>query len=183
MLGEIKTLPFGGHLCWISLREVRDECKNDPTIAPLDTNWPSYLDDCSKFIIGMMPYRQTLMFRNQICRGNSISGNEVPPQTLMFRIIYDQICRGNSISGYEFPPFTEFSMLEEYRNAFYDFTIYLEALVLSKYVKMSLKRSAKVSFDTLQETITAMCQNDPIARDTLKLLMEERDISELNISS
>ncbi|KAI8896207.1 hypothetical protein BC833DRAFT_598477 [Globomyces pollinis-pini] len=164
MLGEIKSLPVGEHLCWISSRQVKEECKNDPRIAPLDTYWPSYLVDCSRFIIGMTPDRQTAMFR----------------------MIYDQIYQGNNISGYAFPPYSDFCMLEEYRNTFYDLTIYLEALVLSKYVKLSLKRSVKVTFvtfDALQGMIAAICQNDRITHDTLKLLVEEKDISELNILS
>ncbi len=164
MLGEIKTLPVADNLCWVSSRQVKDECKNSPRITPLDDYWPSYLFDCSKLIIGMTPDRQTSMFR----------------------MIYDCICRGNTIAGYEFPSYTEFCLLDEYRNTFYDFTIYLEALVLSKYARLSLKRPVKVSFVTFdyqQGSIAAMCQNDPIARNTLKLLVEEKDISELNIVS
>lgn len=165
MLGEIKTLPVADHLRWISSKKVFQECNADTRIQkPIKTIWPSYINDCTRFIQGFTQDRQTVMFK----------------------MLYKKLLQGHCLGGSDYPPYDDFEDSEDYVSTCNDFTIYLEALVLSKYALLSLKRPVKVSFVTFdyqQGSIAAMCQNDPIARDTLKLLVEEKDISELNILS
>ncbi len=163
MLGEIKTLPVADHLCWISSKKVSQECITDFLIQkPTKSRWPSYITDCGRLIQGFTQDRQTVMFK----------------------MLYKKVLQGNCLKGVDYPPYDDFEDSEDYPNTCNDVCIYLEALVLSKYIQLSLKRPVKVSFVTFdyqQGSIAAMCQSDPIARNTLKLLVEEKDISELNI--
>ncbi len=78
----------------------------------------------------------------------------------------------------------DFNDSEDYPNTCNDVAVYLEALVLSKYVRLSVRRPIKVSFVTFdphQGLITTLCLNNPEVHDILKLLVEEMDISQLNI--
>jgi hypothetical protein len=163
MLGEINTLPVADHLCWISSKKVFQECNADSRIPrPIISQWPTYINDCSRLIQGFTPGRFDVMFE----------------------MLYRCVLQDKEINTKYYPSFMDFNDSDDYENTCNDVGIYLEALVLSKYAQMSLKRPVKVSFVTFdyqQGSIAAMCQNDPIARKTLKLLVEEKDISDLNI--
>lgn len=160
MLGEQNIeLPLQTQFCWISTKRVMEECGNDQRIQPLANFWPSYVRDCSFLIKGFTQIRQNLMFYH--------------------------LYKGALQDALNLPDYEEFENSNKYANTCNDLVIYLEALIICRYIRTQRPniKISFVTFDVAQGEMAELCKSSASALEALRLLVTDDDVTALNVYS
>jgi hypothetical protein len=160
MYHEIATLPLRSNLAYLSTKRVKEECRDDTGAKLLALTWPSYIKDCGQIIKGFTQDKQTLLYKE----------------------LYTVALAGRTLDGVEYPEYEDFEDQETYVNSRNDLVIYLEALLLSRYVRS--QRGLRVSFltfDANQGFLADHFKRDAASAEWLTTLVEPDDIRALNV--